>query len=257
MRTHITKYQRTSRPRYLFALILVLALGLLAGCTQDLPLGSILSQDRAADASASEAATSPAFDLGSIPPNDGKGYVELNGGQPTFTDADKALPYGYESYAPLDSLGRCGAAMALVGVETIPEPGSKRQNISKIHPSGWEQARYDFIPGEALYNRSHLIARELTAEEANPNNLITGTQYMNQSNMRPFEDAVRNFIDLTGYHVLFRATPIFQGDELVARGVQLEAWSLEDEGDGICLNVYCYNEQPGVTIDYATGVSWL
>lgn len=168
MRTHITKYQRTSRPRYLFALILVLALGLLAGCMQDLPLGSILSQDRAADASASEAATSPAFDLGSIPPNDGKGYVELNGGQPTFTDADKALPYGYESYAPLDSLGRCGAAMALVGVETIPEPGSKRQNISKIHPSGWEQARYDFIPGEALYNRSHLIARELTARRPIP-----------------------------------------------------------------------------------------
>lgn len=257
MRTRTTKYQCVSRSRCLFALAFVLAFSLLAGCAQSLPLGSTSSQGPVADVPAGEAAISSVFDLSSIPPNDGRGYVELNGGKPTFTDADKALPYGYESYAPLDSLGRCGVAMALVGIETIPESGSKRQNISKIHPSGWEQARYDFIPGEALYNRSHLIARELTAEEANPNNLITGTQYMNQSSMRPFEDAVRNFIDLTGYHVLFRATPIFQGDELVARGVQLEAWSLEDEGDGICLNVYCYNEQPGVTIDYATGVSWL
>lgn len=229
----------------------------MVGCTQDLPLGNILSQDRAADAPASGAATSPVFDLGSIPPNDGKGYVELNGGKPTFTDADKALPYGYESYAPLDSLGRCGAAMALVGVETIPEPGTKRQNISKIHPSGWEQARYDFIPGEALYNRSHLIARELTAEEAQSQQSHHGHAIHEPVEHASLRGCRAQLHRLDRLSCALPGNAIFQGDELVARGVQLEAWSLEDEGDGICLNVYCYNEQPGVTIDYATGASWL
>ena len=174
-------------------------------------------------------------------------------GTPVFTDTEmsRATDGAFESYSPLDALGRCGAALACVGRETMPT--TKRGDISEIHPTGWRQRFYDFVDQEALYNRCHLIARSLSGEDANAQNLITGTRYMNTQGMLPFEEDTVAYIRKTGNHVLYRATPIFEGDNLVARGVHLEARSVEDEGAGISFNVYCYNVQPGVNIDYATG----
>ena len=193
--------------------------------------------------------------LSNLPVYDGSTFEVINGNIPYFTESELDVR-GYELYSPLDSLGRCGAALASVGTDTMPAEDEKRGSISSIKPSGWVQARYDFVDGEALYNRSHLIGWQLSAENANKLNLVTGTRYMNAEGMLPFENMVADYIKETGNHVAYRVTPIFVGSELVCRGVQMEAYSVEDGGEGICFNVYCFNVQPGVTIDYATGASY-
>ncbi|MCH4072329.1 DNA/RNA non-specific endonuclease [Pseudoramibacter sp.] len=193
-----------------------------------------------------------ATDLSQIPAYSGNPYVALNNNKPNFTDSDLTTS-SYEHYSDLDSLGRCGVAMACVGKDTMPKAGEQRGSISSITPTGWHNARYDFVDGKMVYNRCHLIAHELTDENANAKNLITGTRTLNIDGMLPFENMVTDYIKETGNHVLYRVTPIFQGNELVARGVQMEGESVEDKGQGVLFNVYCYNVEPGVTIDYATG----
>ncbi len=190
----------------------------------------------------------------SIPAYTNKPYVAINNNQPNFSSAELTTK-AYEKYSPLDSLGRCGVAIASCGKEIMPASGEERGSISSIKPSGWIQAKYNGISGGYLWNRCHLLGWQLSAENANRQNLITGTRYMNVNGMLPFENMVADYIKETGNHVAFRVTPIFKGNNLVASGVQMEAYSIEDDGDGICFNVYCYNVQPGITIDYATGKS--
>lgn len=189
-----------------------------------------------------------------IPAYTNKPYVAINNNQPNFSSAELTTK-AYESYSPLDILGRCGVAIASCGKEIMPAPGEERGSISSIKPSGWNQASYKGISGGYLWNRCHLIGWQLSAENANKRNLITGTRYMNINGMLPFENMIADYIKETGNHVAFRVTPIFKGNNLVASGVQMEAYSIEDDGDGICFNVYCYNVQPGITINYADGSS--
>lgn len=193
-----------------------------------------------------------AVPLEQIPAYSGQAYVAVNGNQPFFVESDYTTQ-SYETYAPLDGLGRCGPAEACIGQDLMPT--ESRGNISSVKPTGWQSVKYDFVDGKSLYNRCHLIGYQLTAENANKQNLITGTRYLNVTGMLPFENMVADYIHETGNHVLYRVTPMFDGTELVARGVLMEAWSVEDNGEGICFNVYCYNVQPGVVIDYATGDS--
>ncbi len=174
---------------------------------------------------------------------------------PTFTDADKNNTAIFETYSELDSLGRCGVAYANVCKEIMPT--EERGPIGQVRPSGWHTVKYnDRIDGNYLYNRCHLIGYQLAGENANERNLITGTRYLNMVGMLQFENEVDAYIEETNNHVLYRVTPIFKDDNLVASGVQIEAWSIEDKGKGICFNVYCYNVQPGIVIDYATGDSY-
>lgn len=202
--------------------------------------------------------TQTSFSLEDVPAFSGEPYVVLSDNQPGFTqeELDQAAQ-GFEEYSPLDALGRCGTAWASVGLDTMPT--QDRESISSVKPSGWQTAKYDteLVDGGYLYNRCHLIGFQLTGENANEENLITGTRYLNVEGMLPFENMVADYVQETGNHVLYRVTPIFQGTELVARGVQMEAESVEDQGEGICFNVYVYNDQPGITIDYATGASSL
>lgn len=190
-----------------------------------------------------------------VPAFEGNPYVYVNDGEPTFTDEQRAAEPGHEHYGELDELGRCTAAFAVVGPET--QPTEKRGSIGEIRPSGWQMAKYDFVEGKYLFNRCHLLGYQLTGENANPQNLITGTRYLNVQGMLPFENAVADYVDATGNHVLMAVTPIFEGDELVARGVHMMAESVEDGGEGVAFNVFCYNVQPGVVIDYGTGESML
>lgn len=194
----------------------------------------------------------PIIDLDSIPAFSNAPYVEINGNVPFFTDEDMTTD-SYETYAPLDALGRCGETKACIGRDLMPT--EDRESISDVYPSGWVNVKYDFVDGKYLYNRCHLIGFQLTGENANKENLITGTRYMNVDGMLPFENMVADYIKDTGNHVLYRVTPIFQGNELVARGVLMEAKSVEDNGAGILFCVYVYNNQPGVEIDYLTGES--
>ena len=187
------------------------------------------------------------------PATDAGDYVEIDGNTPSFT-AEDATTDAFQSFSQLDWLGRCGTAYACLGPETLPT--DVRGDISEVHPSGWVQNFYDFIEGESLYNRSHLIAHCLSGQNANERNLITGTRHFNADVMEPIEAMVLNYIEQTGNHVLYRVTPVFEGDELVARGVQIEALSMEDGGQGVSLNVFLRNIQPGVAIDYATGDNW-
>lgn len=186
----------------------------------------------------------------SIPAYHGEPYVVLNDNQPDF-DLDDFTMESFESYSDLDYLGRCGVAYANIGIDLMPT--EDRESIYEVKPTGWQSVRYDFVDGESLYNRCHLIAFQLAGENANERNLITGTRYMNTEGMLFFEEMVGDYVRDTGNHVLYRVTPIFEGTNLVASGVQMEAISVEDEGEGICFNIYAYNVQPGVTIDYATG----
>ncbi len=182
-------------------------------------------------------------------------YVIVNNNIPNFTEAEKATTKSFEKYSNLDSSGRCGVAFSCIGKDIMPT--GERGEIGQIKPSGWQTVKYDCVDGKYLYNRCHLIGWQLTGENANNKNLITGTRYMNVEGMLPFENMVDDYIEETNNHVLYRVTPVFQGNELVARGVQIEAYSVEDGGDGICFNVYCFNVQPGVKIDYKTGHSTL
>lgn len=185
-----------------------------------------------------------------IPPFNGVPAVEINGGKPSFSEQDLAQPC-FENYSQLDRLGRCGAAMAHVCEATMPT--EERGDIQSVHPSGWQSAQYDFIEGGSLYNRGHLIGYQLTGENANEKNLITCTRFMNTEGMLPFENQIANYVKSTGQSVLLRVTPLFEGKNLVASGVVMEAASVEDGGASLALAVYCYNVQPGVSIDYATG----
>lgn len=202
------------------------------------------------EGSSSQQAVSVSLD--SIPAYSGQPYVVLNHNIPDFTDADMQTT-SYEEYADLDSLGRCGAANAIVGIDLMPtEP---RGAIGQVRPSGWHTVKYEGIDGNYLYNRCHLIGYQLSGENANEKNLITGTRYLNVTGMLPFEDEVADYVKQNNAHVRYRVTPIFEGDNLVASGVQMEAKSVEDNGAGVCYNVYVYNIQPGISIDYATGDS--
>lgn len=189
-----------------------------------------------------------------IPAFSNKPYFVVNGNVPTLKVSDRTAKY-FEKYSVLDSYGRCGVAYACLGKETMPT--EERGSIGQVKPSGWKTVKYDCVDGKYLYNRCHLIGFQLSGENANKRNLITGTRYMNIEGMLPFENMVADYIEETGNHVLYRVTPVFIDDELVARGVQMEALSVEDNGDGICFNVFCYNSQPEVIIDYATGNSSL
>nr|WP_302808421.1 DNA/RNA non-specific endonuclease [uncultured Adlercreutzia sp.] len=190
-----------------------------------------------------------------VPAFEGNPYVYVNDGEPMFTDEQRAAETGYERYGELDELGRCTAAFAVVGPET--QPTEKRGSIGEVRPSGWQMAKYDFVEGKYLFNRCHLLGYQLTGENANERNLITGTRYLNVQGMLPFENAVADYVDATGNHVLMAVMPVFEGSELVARGVHMMAESVEDGGEGVAFNVFCYNVQPGVVIDYGTGESML
>lgn len=199
--------------------------------------------------------TTTVFDISDLPAYDGSSpYVVVNGNEPGFTEEDMTTD-SYETYSELDELGRCGTAWANIGVDLMPT--EDRGNISQVKPSGWQTVKYDIVDGKYLYNRCHLIGFQLTGENANEKNLITGTRYMNVDGMLPFENLVADYVKETENHVLYRVTPVYEGDDLVARGVQMEGLSVEDEGEGVSFNVFVYNVQPGITIDYATGESAL
>ena len=198
----------------------------------------------------------PYISVDDIPEYSSEPYVVINGGDPFFTK-EEIVTKSYENYSPLDELGRCGVAMACLGKDIMPT--EERGEIGHIEPSGWKQAKYDCISGSGyLYNRCHLIGFQLAGENDNEQNLITGTGYMNVDGMLPFENMIADYIKETGNHVMYRVTPIYEGKyDLVACGVLMEAYSVEDEGEGIKFNVFCYNVQAGVVIDYYDGSSWL
>lgn len=191
------------------------------------------------------------YNINDIPDYNGKIYVTINNDIPYFDEEDYTTE-SFERYSEQDDLKRCEVAYANICKEIMPT--EKREDISDVEPTGWVQKEYD---GEYLYNRCHLIGHQLAGENANEFNLITGTRYFNVSGMLPFENRVANYIDKNpNNHVLYRVTPIFEGDNLVAKGVQMEAYSVEDNGKGVCFNVFVYNVQPGINIDYTTGKSW-
>lgn len=208
-----------------------------------------------ASGTVSPTSTAPtAFSLSSIPAYTDQAYIAVNNNEPYFTDADKARTDAFETYSSLDSMGRCGVAYANICHEIMPT--EKRGEIGSVKPTGWQTAKYDFVDGKYLYNRCHLIGYQLAGENANDKNLITGTRYLNIEGMLPFENMVDDYVDETNNHVLYRVTPVFNSNNLVASGVLMEGWSVEDQGDGICFCVYAYNNQPGVEINYATGDNW-
>ncbi len=192
----------------------------------------------------------PVISLDEIPPYAGEPYVLVNGNTPYFTE-EEITADSFESYSPLDALNRCGPAFASVGQDLMPT--EERESIGQVKPSGWVTSKYDFVDGKYLYNRCHLIGFQLTGENANEENLITGTRSLNIKGMLPFENQVADYVQETGNHVLYRVTPIFEGTNLLASGVLMEGWSVEDEGRGVSFCVYAYNAEPGVEIDYATG----
>ena len=222
----------------ILALILVISLAF-SGCSF---LDAILGEPEAP------------ISLDEIPEFSGEPYVVINGGVPFFTE-DEITTRSYEIYAELDALGRCGVAMACIGRDIMPT--EDRGSISNVKPTGWVQAQYDCVSGGNLYNRCHLIGYQLTGENDNEKNLITGTRFMNWDGMVEFENMIADYIKDTGNHVMYRVTPIFKDYDLVARGVLMEAYSVEDNGEGIQFNVYCYNNQPGVVINYFDGTSYL
>lgn len=194
-----------------------------------------------------------AFANEAIPEYSGNPYVELNGNVPYFTDEELSTT-AFELYSELDSLGRCGACYANICKEIMPT--EERGSIGMVKPTGWHTVKYDCITDRYLYNRCHLIGYQLAGENANEKNLITGTRYLNVDGMLPFENEVADYVDETDNHVLYRVTPVFSDDNLVASGVIIEAKSVEDKGAGVQFNVYCYNVQPGISIDYIDGQSW-
>lgn len=226
--------------KYIGILLLILTLLSFSGCRETAGQGQVQSPE--------------AVTVSQVPEDTGQLYVEVNGNVPAFDEED-FTEESFEVYSGLDRLGRCGAAYANVSRETMPE--EERESIGMIKPSGWHTVKYDNVDGKYLYNRCHLIGFQLTGENANEENLITGTRHMNVDGMLPFEDMVADYVRETDNHVLYRVTPIYQGDNLVASGVQMEAESVEDRGEAICFNVYVYNSQPGIEIDYATGESRL
>lgn len=204
--------------------------------------------------SSTETATTAAetFDFAAVPAYDGKAYVAINDNVPFFTEEELSSA-SYETYGELDSLGRCTVCVASVGQDLMPT--EERGNIGAVKPTGWHTVKYDFVDGKYLYNRCHLIGYQLTGENANEKNLITGTRYLNIEGMLPFENMVADYVKETNQHVMYRVTPVFEGDNLLAAGVLMEGKSVEDNGEGVLFCVFAYNVQPGVSIDYATGES--
>lgn len=192
------------------------------------------------------------FSIDDIPEFNGEPYVVINDNIPSFTKSDYTTT-SYETYGKLDYLGRCTSCIACVGTDLMPT--EDRGSIGSVKPTGWQTVKYENVDGKYLYNRCHLIGYQLTAENANHQNLITGTRYLNIEGMLPFENEVADYVKETDNHVLYRVTPIFEGTELVARGVQMEGYSVEDNGKGVEFNVYCYNNQPDIVINYKTGMS--
>lgn len=242
-----------------FQSIFALLLSLLFALTSCAPADEPPVRENTAQTSAAEAAApiadipaDPEPALSEIPEYSGAPYVSVNGNVPFFTDEEITTDV-FEDYSVLDELGRCGVACANICRELMPT--EKRESISSVRPTGWHSVEYDFVNGKSLYNRCHLIGFQLAGENANERNLITGTRYLNIEGMLPFEDMVADYVKETDGHVLYRVTPVFTGENLVADGVLMEGWSVEDEGDGVCFNVFAYNVQPGVDIDYATGDS--
>lgn len=211
--------------------------------------------ESATSAVQTEPAQQEQFSLKNIPTYSGTPYVQVNNGTPFFTKEQLSNTKSYEYYSDLDSLGRCGECIACVGQDLMPT--QKRGDISSVKPSGWKNKKYDFVDGGYIYNRCHLIGFQLAGENDNEKNLITGTRYMNVDGMLPFENLIADFVKAENLHVLYRVTPIYDGNNLVASGVLMEAQSVEDDGEEIMFNVFCYNVQPGITIDYATGDNWL
>ncbi|MFI3168260.1 MAG: DNA/RNA non-specific endonuclease [Bacillota bacterium] len=219
------------------------------------PSGSTSTDSSGDDASSFVDGTSETLSLsfGEVPSYSGEMYVDVNDNEPFF-EAAMLTDVSFEYYSELDSLGRCGYTVASIGQDIMPT--DERGSISSVYPTGWVQGQYDFVSGTYLYNRSHLIGWQLTGENANKLNLITGTRSANVDGMLPFENMVADYVKETGNHVLYRVTPIFEGNNLVATGILMEAKSVEDDGEGVLFNVFVYNVEPGVVIDYATGQNW-
>lgn len=247
-----TERQRTGISRERLVLLLLVFVAVVAVTALSLHLNGSLTLDNLLV----ELGLKPpaAVLLENVPEYSGEPYVVLQDNQPNFGLEDLTTE-PFETYSELDYLGRCGVAYANVCLEIMPtEP---REEIGQVRPTGWQTVKYDCVDGKYLYNRCHLIGYQLAGENANKQNLITGTRYMNVEGMLPFENMVDGYVEETGNHVLYRVTPVFDGGNLLASGVQMEAFSVEDEGEGLCFNVYVYNVQPGVGIDYATGESWM
>lgn len=202
----------------------------------------------------SVATTTNQYDIPSTENTSHAAWIVINDNIPMFED-DEITTDEFEIYSPLDELGRCGTAFANISPATMPT--EERGSIGMVKPTGWHTVKYDCVDGKYLYNRCHLIGFQLAGENANEMNLITGTRYLNIEGMLDFENMVADYVERTGNHVLYRVTPIYAGDNLLCDGVLMEAYSVEDNGTGICFNVFAYNIQPGVGIDYATGESWL
>lgn len=230
---------------------LFLSVFLLASCEIFLPYETVENGNMPSE---TEAGNGTSFDYSCVPDYSGTPYYTVNGGVPYFSQSELSASE-YEHYGDLDHLGRCTTAVSCIGVSLMPT--EERGNIGSIKPSGWHTVKYDCVSGKYLYNRCHLIGYQLTGENANEKNLITGTRYLNTEGMLPFENMVADYIKETNNHVMYRVTPIFVGEELLSRGVLMEAYSVEDSGEGICFNVFVYNVQPYVAIDYATGESRL
>lgn len=230
-------------------LVMMLCFSVITGCSADIGSQEV-STHNYEEVGNKNAANS----ISDIPEYTGEEYVVIHDNRPDFSKEDLTTE-SYETYSELDTYNRCGTAMACIGTDLMPT--EKRSSIGQVKPSGWQTAKYDIVDGKYLYNRCHLIGYQLTGENANEKNLITGTRYFNVEGMLPFEDMVADYVKETEHHVLYRVTPIFEGDNLVASGVQMEAYSVEDDGEGICYNVYVYNVQPGIEINYANGDSWL
>lgn len=195
---------------------------------------------------------SEVFSLSEVPEYSGAPFIAVHDNTPYFTK-DEISTKSFEDYSPLDSLGRCGVCISSIGPDIMPT--EEREPIGSVKPTGWHSVKYDNVDGKFLYNRCHLIGFQLTGENANEENLITGTRYLNTEGMLPFENMIADYVKEAGNHVMYRVTPVFEGNNLVAHGVLLEGYSVEDSGAGILFCVYCYNVQPGITIDYKDGSS--
>lgn len=243
MQGEINMRKRNHYPVAAFLLLLALLFG---GCSYNQP---------GLDTQAIQENTQKSYELTDIPAYAGNSFVILDDNKPAFSKKDRERTDAFETYSDLDELGRCGVAYANICKELMPT--EERGAIGMVKPTGWHTVKYDNVEGKYLYNRCHLIGYQLAGENANEKNLITGTRYLNVTGMLKFEDQVADYVNETNHHVLYRVTPVFEGDNLVASGVEMEAYSVEDKGEGVFFHVFLYNVQPGITIDYATGESWL
>ena len=243
MQGEINMRKRNHYPVAAFLLLLALLFG---GCSYNQP---------GLDTQAIQENTQKSYELTDIPAYAGNSFVILDDNKPAFSQKDRERKDAFETYSDLDELGRCGVAYANICKGLMPT--EERGAIGMVKPTGWHTVKYDNVEGKYLYNRCHLIGYQLAGENANEKNLITGTRYLNVTGMLKFEDQVADYVNETNHHVLYRVTPVFEGDNLVASGVEMEAYSVEDKGEGVSFHVFLYNVQPGITIDYATGESWV